>query len=201
MSAVLAFFGTRLGQYTLMAAVAIATAVAFGAYERSIGYREAMDHAFEQRKAEEDAYLAIMAKRARAFAALTAKYAQLSAKHETDLKEAERKRLADLEALKGKVPAYVPANARSCRDLPVGYLLFRHNAADEANGRDPTAPEPSAELAAAASGVPLPALAVTDADQANAFRACTDRVKGWEQYAADVETWAASVNAILKEAP
>lgn len=197
-TAVLAFFGSPLGRWLLIAGMVVAAAVAFGAHERSIGYREAMDHVHAQRQAEERAYLEILAKRQAAFAKLTAEQAVLTEKHEEELKAKDRKRLADLEDLKGRIPTYVSTlSTRACPDLPMGYVLHRRNAADLANGRDASAPEPSPELAAATTGISLSAIADTDAGQAGAFRACTQRVKAWEEYADQVEAWSRAVNLIL----
>lgn len=66
MTALLAFFETRLGQYVLMAIVAISAAVAFGAYERSIGFREGIEvgaqREIDQSKANANAVIALDAK-------------------------------------------------------------------------------------------------------------------------------------------
>lgn len=200
---VLAFFDTTLGKYLLMALVAIATAVAFGAWQRSIGYREAMDQVNAQREEESRAWLAVMARRGVAFQALQEKHVALTAQHEQELRAAEERRRNDINALKNRIPTYVPIEVlRDFPGLPGGYLMLRADAAALANGSPvATTPAPSADAARAPSGVSLADLAVLDADQAAAFATCRARVDGWLKYHADVEAWAAEVSRALQDVP
>lgn len=202
MSAVLAFFGTTIGRYVLMAAVAIAAAVAFGARERAIGYKQAVDAYSVAEKKREDAWLDLMAKRQVAFNALEKKYAELSAQRDRELVAKDAQRLAELAALKKRIPAYVtPASTRSCPDVPRSYLLFRADAAAFANRETGAIPAASAaargDAPETASGVSLAELAGTDADQAGAYRACAERVEGWLKYKADVDAWLVDVKRVL----
>jgi hypothetical protein len=168
MGIVLAFFDTKLGKYLLMAAVAIAAALAFGAHERGIGYREAMDKVDLQRQAEEKAYLALMVKRQNAFNAIEKKYAELTASREGELQAKDKQRVAELAALMKRGSEHVtPASTRSCPDVPRSYLLFRADAAAFANRATAAIPTAAgAEPVETASGVSLPALTDTDAGQA-----------------------------------
>jgi len=196
---VVKFFGTPLGRWILIAGLVSAALAAAGLHERSVGYAEAMDHVHAQQKAEEDAYLRILAARQKALADLTAKNVVITAKAEKDLQDEKTKSALALADLKKRTPNYVSeASTRAtCPVLPTGYLLQRRNDADFANDKPASAPEPSAELAAAASGVSLTTLSDTDHEQAGAFLACAQRVKAWEQYADQVDAWSADVDRIL----
>lgn len=198
MGVVLAFLDTRLGKYVLMAAVAIAAAVAFGVHERNLGYQHAMEQVAKERKAEEAAYLRMLAARAAAFNALNAKFGALRDQRDREFKDGQTKLAAAVAELKEKRSAYVSTlSTRACPDLPAGYLLHRRNAADIANGKPASAPEPSPELAAASTGVSLPAIARTDEDQAFAYRGCQQLVAGWQTYYLDVQAWKLEVDKIL----
>lgn len=196
--AILAFFAGPIGRWLVMLALAAAAAATFGIHERSIGYREAVDAYAERDRKLEEAYLAVMAKRQAAFAALQTQVTQLTAKHELELKAKDQKRLADLENLKKEMPSYVSTKSAICPAVPLGYLLWRGNVAAYANGNDSRAPAPGTELADTPSRFSLTDVSRLDAGQASAFKACRDRVKGWEQYSADVDAWAVNVNKVLK---
>jgi hypothetical protein len=204
MSFVLAFFDTSLGRYVLMAAVAIAAAVAFGAHERAIGYKEAVDAYAIQEKKRDDAYLALMARRQTAFSALEKKYSELSAQHDRELVAKDGQRMAELAALKKRIPTYVTkASTRSCPDVPRSYLLFRADAAAFANRQAsaiaPAAAAASGDAAQTASGISLDDLSGADADQAGSYRACAERDEAWLKYKADVEAYVADVQRVLKD--
>jgi hypothetical protein len=200
MAAVLAFFDTRLGRYLLLAAVAIAAAVAFGSWQRSIGYREAVDEYHAQETKRERAWLHIAAVRQGALLELRKAYDELNAQRDRELKAKDAERLQQINDLKKRIPTYVsPASTRSCPDVPRGYLLFRADAAARANSAGaPAGPESTAELEDTPSGVSLSTLAETDAGQADAYRACADRDAAWLKYEADVEAWAEKVRQILR---
>src|SRR5688572_15297724 len=200
MAAVLAFFDTKLGRYVLIAAVAIAAAVAFGAWQRAIGYREAVDEYHVEEQKREREWLRVTAVRQSALFELREAYYALLAQRDLELQAKDRQREQEIDDLRKEIPTYVSTeNTRSCPDVPRGYLLYRAAAAARANAAGPgPGPESGAHLEDAPSGVSLPTLAQTDLAQANAYRACADRHAAWLKYEADVEAWVEKVRHILR---
>lgn len=106
-----------------------------------------------------------------------------------------------LAALKGSMPSYVtPQAAARVPDLPLGFLRYGAAAAAWANssGPDPrgAAVEPSDE----SSGVSITAYWPTVAEQAGAFRACTEWGAGWRDYAQRVKAQCEREITILRGA-
>lgn len=131
--------------------------------------------------------------------ALQARMVAQQLDHENELQEAETLRLAGLAALKGRFAAYVsPLQLSRCPDVPRGFLRYWADTASFANGGNPPAAPASQATLDPPSGVPLPAVSDTLAEQAGAYRACADRQAGWLKYQKDVEDWAGEVQGILK---
>lgn len=200
---VVKFFGTPLGRWIAIAAMVAAALFAGAVHERSVGERNNQEKNDQQRQAEEAAAARLAAWRSGEFARISSEHAAETARLEEQLKTERAKHQRDLEIQKRSAPAYVSeiSTRDTCPVLPVGYLLYRRNAADLANGLPPSAPEPSAELARAASGISLSTLAGVDSDQADAFASCTERLRGWEKYYGDLEVWKRNVDQILLAAP
>jgi hypothetical protein len=127
------------------------------------------------------------------------KFAALRKQAQEKLEQQEKDARAELERLKGSLPAYVsPLRLSSFPALPRGFLRYGAAAAAFANGEgaDPrgAAVQPDDEP----STVSLAAWGDYLADQASAFRSCTAWGSGWRDYAGRLKAQCESTISTLQ---
>ena len=190
------FLGGPMGRWLVIGLVAVVAM--FAAYQKgsASGYKDAADEIHASYRAQEQAWLAAMGRKQAALNSLMAKFDKRTAELEKELQGKERERLDALKKLRERIP-----NVQACVGdrITVHYVRLRNDAADWANGvtDNPPGAEAGTEPADAPSDVSSRELNAADIDQAGAFRACRDRVEGWEKYRQEVEAWSAEVNRVM----
>lgn len=192
---ILAFLAGPIGRWLVIALIAVTAAFAWGERRNADGYKEAADEIHAAYRKQEQAWLAAMGRKQVALNKLTADFDRRAKELEGQLAKKERERLEALRKLRERIP-----NVQACVGdrITRSYELFRNDAARWANdGVDPPAAPASTEPDKTPSDVSSGELAEADLGQAAAFRACKERVEGWEKYRLEVDAWHAEVNRAL----
>lgn len=199
-------WGLLLNRWTLYAVLAAGLWFAWNHYkgtlidqgraeataEWSIRY-QAREAAWKAAAADHEARYALERAKVEADArkALAALQAQLDA-----AREVARRARQDMELARSR---YVSAKADAGCVVPVGFVLYHNRAAAIADGQAgaSAAPDPSASVADAPSGVALSAVADVTAANLAALGECREQVAGWQAHWKLTEAWHASLSTAL----